>query len=169
MRLKAWSNSVRRQRPREDYSRYKARVTGEETSDRIGREIKQLEEKFNKQLAELRQSKNPVNYATETGQKSVEPSQPERQKGTWPKRKEANANFVCWSCGETSHIRRNCDKSPREGRRAKVIKRPDQGEVHLKMELAGKSYPCLLDTGSSANLVPRDIAAHVPDLHNRPT
>jgi len=49
------------------------------------------------------------------------------------------------------------------------MKRPDQGEVHLKMELAGKSQPCLLDTGSSANLVPRDIAAQVPDLHVRPT
>jgi len=36
------------------------------------------------------------------------------------------------------------------------------------MVLAGKSYPCLLDTGNSANLVPRDIAAQVPDLHVRP-
>ena len=54
-----------------------------------GAEIKQLEEKFTKQLAELSQSKNPVSHATETGQKSVEPSQPERQKGTrFKKRKK---------------------------------------------------------------------------------
>jgi len=52
---------------------------------------------------------------------------------------------------------------------AKVAHGADKAYVYLAMELHGLSVPCLLDTGCDITLVPRDVAAMVPNLDIKPT
>ena len=84
---------------------------------------------------------------------------------SWPRRQhEARRPAgVCWTCGQPGHVQRNCmqaePKTMREppGAVTRGGRGLDRALVYLRMELAGKPHPCLLDSGCEVTLIPKAL------------
>ena len=79
---------------------------------------------------------------------------------------------VCWNCGIPGHIRRDCILPPqtatavetpsfsqpsRPAASARGSKMKDRANVYLPMEINGRSFPCLLDSGCEQTMMPRRV------------
>lgn len=74
--------------------------------------------------------------------------------------------LACWRCGQPGHIQRNCQlpaPQPVESNRNRpsAVNRGSRGldhaNVYLRMQLAGRTLPCLLDSGCEITLVPSSV------------
>ena len=132
--------------------------------------------------ASLVRPEAPVNRASTAG--VVEPSKPvspggaaqlpqnrqpaaplSESKASWPRKQQGNRSspVVCWRCGQQGHVQRNCGlPAPKP-----YMKLPaavnrgshglDKAHVYLRMYLAGKALPCLLDSGCEVTLMPKTV------------
>ena len=90
---------------------------------------------------------------------------------------ESRDGRSCFTCGRTGHCCRYCPHKPRHGRdfqrerrevidqrpaRANRLARRQQrsvsGATYLPISIRGRSYDCLLDTGSDVTVIPASIA-----------
>jgi len=90
---------------------------------------------------------------------------------------ESRQGRSCFTCGRTGHFSRYCPQKPRYGRcfqrerrevidqrpaRANRLTRRQQrtvsGATYLPISIRGRSYDCLLDTGSDVTVIPASIA-----------
>jgi len=126
-------------------------------------------------------SRDQANSVTETVTSSS-PREVANQIAAWP-RAQSNArrsNIVCWKCGQPGHIQRRCTQPQPDVPRAqpseetqtpRAVTRGSKGldrdNVYLSMKLAGRSVPCLLDSGCETTLIPKSVideARNVPVL-----
>jgi len=94
---------------------------------------------------------------------------PRRQQGS------RNSPIVCWKCGQQGHVQRNCERSPVEpdrklsGTVSKGSHGLDKANVYLRMQLAGRMLPCLLDSGCEVTLMPETVVEAARDTEVLPS
>jgi len=133
MRLEAWANDVRRQTKYHD-EKHRYRNHGVSEDDDSSIKYNQLTQRMSvldNQIAELRKlrAETSMNKSRHEGAATnrppdvpFQPSRPnvyrERESTmVWPKNRASSDRLVCWSCGQTGHIRRNCEQRPPPRRR----------------------------------------------------
>ena len=95
-------------------------------------------------------------------------------KASWPSKQGSRRQLaVCWRCGQQGHLQRNCGfPAPMEPDKKlpSAVNRGsrglDQANVYIRVQLAGKPLPCLLDSGCEVTLIPKPVieAANVEIL-----
>ena len=80
---------------------------------------------------------------------------------------------TCWRCGLPGHLQRNCTQAPSAANGGATEQTPtqhnalnsvirgskmrDRANVYLSMEINGRIYPCLLDSGCEYTMMPRTV------------
>ena len=86
-------------------------------------------------------------------------------KAAWPRKQKdfRSTSTGCWRCGQPGHLQRHC-KLPAPQQDKKLTgaincgsRGLDKANVYVRVQLDGKTLPCLLDSGCEITLIPKSV------------